>query len=118
MAAGKGKKATDSLARLRSGLARETPRARAAEGASKASSKAEDPGERPKEDLRGQGPAPRERMVRISVDLPRPLHKFLRDYAYDHETDGMSVVRALLEQLRDDTELTARLGERFGDPRE
>jgi hypothetical protein len=46
---------------------------------------------------------------RITVDLPRNEHKFLRDYAYDHETDGMRVVRALLMELRDDSGLSERV---------
>lgn len=46
---------------------------------------------------------------RITVDLPIPEHKFLRDYAYDNDTDGMRVVRTLLMELRDDPELSARV---------
>jgi hypothetical protein len=46
---------------------------------------------------------------RITVDLPRAEHKFLRDYAYDHETDGMRVVRALLMELRSDSGLSGRI---------
>jgi hypothetical protein len=54
-----------------------------------------------------------ERMVRVSVDLPRPDHKFLRDFAYDAESDGMSVMRALLEEMRDDEELAERVLDRL-----
>jgi hypothetical protein len=46
---------------------------------------------------------------RITVDLPRDEHKFLRDFAYDHETDGMRVVRALLMELRSDSGLSGRI---------
>ena len=46
---------------------------------------------------------------RITVDLPRDEHKFLRDYAYDHDTDGMRVVRALLMELRSDSGLSGRI---------
>jgi hypothetical protein len=46
---------------------------------------------------------------RITVDLPIPEHKFLRDFAYDNETDGMKVMRALLLELHDDPELQRRL---------
>lgn len=49
------------------------------------------------------GGAKRGGTKRITVDLPRDEHKFLRDYAYDHETDGMRVVRALLMELRGDS---------------
>jgi len=51
----------------------------------------------------------REGTKRITVDLPRDEHKFLRDYAYDHETDGMRVVRALLMELRGDSGLSGRV---------
>jgi hypothetical protein len=46
---------------------------------------------------------------RITVDLPRSEHKFLRDFAYDNDTDGMRVVRALLLELRDDPGLSPRV---------
>jgi hypothetical protein len=55
------------------------------------------------------GGAKREGTKRITVDLPRAEHKFLRDYAYDHETDGMRVVRALLMELRSDSGLSGRI---------
>jgi hypothetical protein len=55
------------------------------------------------------GGAKREGTKRITVDLPRDEHKFLRDYAYDHETDGMRVVRALLMELRSDSGLSGRI---------
>ena len=52
---------------------------------------------------------------RITVDLPRSEHKFLRDFAYDNDTDGMRVVRALLLELRDDPELSPRVLARMGE---
>jgi hypothetical protein len=55
------------------------------------------------------GGAKREGTKRITVDLPRDEHKFLRDYAYDQETDGMRVVRALLMELRGDSGLSGRV---------
>jgi hypothetical protein len=55
------------------------------------------------------GGAKRGGTKRITVDLPRDEHKFLRDYAYDHETDGMRVVRALLLELRGDSGLSGRV---------
>ncbi len=61
------------------------------------------------------GGAKREGTKRITVDLPRDEHKFLRDYAYDHETDGMRVVRALLLELRGDTGLSGRVVMRLED---
>ena len=52
---------------------------------------------------------------RITVDLPRSEHKFLRDFAYDNDTDGMRVVRALLLELRDDPGLSSRVLGRMAD---
>jgi hypothetical protein len=50
---------------------------------------------------------------RITVDLPRDEHKFLRDFAYDADSDGMRIVRALLMELRDDPELSGRVMDRL-----
>ncbi len=58
----------------------------------------------------------REGTKRITVDLPRDEHKFLRDYAYDADADGMRVVRALLMELRDDPELSERVLQRLLEP--
>jgi hypothetical protein len=52
---------------------------------------------------------------RITVDLPRSEHKFLRDFAYDNDTDGMRVVRALLLELREDPGLSLRVLARMGE---
>ena len=57
----------------------------------------------------------REGTKRITVDLPRDEHKFLRDFAYDADSDGMRVVRALLMELRDDPELSGRVRDRLKD---
>lgn len=54
------------------------------------------------------------RTKRITVDLPISEHRFLRDYAYDHNADGMRVVRALLAELVDNSELDALIQERLG----
>jgi hypothetical protein len=59
--------------------------------------------------------AGREGTKRITVDLPRSEHKFLRDFAYDNDTDGMRVVRALLLELRDDPGLSPRVLGRMAD---
>jgi len=111
------KKASDSLARLRSGIARETPVTRARSGEAAGSNEVEEtqtPPEKPIRKQRGRPPSPNpERLVRVSVDLPRSRHKFLRDFAYDAETDGMSVMRGLLEELTEDPELAARLRDRL-----
>ena len=47
--------------------------------------------------------------TRITVDWPRSEPRFLRDFAYDNDTDGMRVVRALLLELRDDPGLSPRV---------
>jgi hypothetical protein len=57
----------------------------------------------------GSAGSGRERTKRITVDLPRSEHRFLRDFAYDNDTDGMRVVRALLLELRDDPGLSSRV---------
>jgi hypothetical protein len=57
----------------------------------------------------------REKTKRITVDLPRSEHKFLRDFAYDNDTDGMRVMRALLLELRDDPALSPRVLGRMGE---
>ena len=128
------KKASDSLARLRSGIVRETPatRAREEEGSSDGvpanatgdkAAQAAPPAptapaaprttsETPKKRGRPARSKP-ERLVRVSVDVPRSRHKFLRDFAYDAETDGMSVMRALLFEMADDPKLQARVRNRL-----
>ena len=74
---------------------------------------------RQREALTGTGSAGtgREGTKRITVDLPRSEHKFLRDFAYDNDTDGMRVVRALLLELRDDPGLSPRVLDRMADLR-
>ena len=44
----------------------------------------------------GSVAAGREKTKRITLSLPKSEHKFLRDFAYEGDTDGMRVVRALL----------------------
>ena len=128
---GKRKSAAASLEKLSRGLTRETPATRARkvpeEGKEQEqSSGAEDSGgeavrgaaatavtqERPRQ-RKGRPRTKPDRMVRVSVDLPRPDHKYLRDFAYDAESDGMSVMRALLEELREDEELAKRVLDRL-----
>ena len=76
-------------------------------------------GETPARGSTGTGSAGtgREGTKRITVDLPRSEHKFLRDFAYDNDTDGMRVVRALLLELRDDPGLSPRVLDRMADLR-
>jgi hypothetical protein len=74
-------------------------------------------GETPARGSTGTGSAGtgREGTKRITVDLPRSEHKFLREFAYDNDTDGMRVVRALLLELRDDPGLSPRVLGRMTD---
>ncbi|PLS87253.1 MAG: hypothetical protein CYG60_02835, partial [Actinobacteria bacterium] len=62
---------------------------------------------------RGRPRTKPDRTVRVSVDLPRRDHKYLRDFAYDAESDGMSVMRALLQEMRDDEDLAGRVMDRL-----
>lgn len=51
-----------------------------------------------------------EKPVRFTLDLDRDHHRFLKTYAADIEAKGASeVMRALLDELRDDPELAARV---------
>lgn len=125
---GKKKSAAVSLEKLSRGLTRETPATRAqetpkqserslnaVEGGGEATQEATSATNRQERQRRRTG-RPRtkpDRMVRVSVDLPRPEHKYLRDFAYDAESDGMRVMRALLEEMRDDEELAERVLDRL-----
>lgn len=51
--------------------------------------------------------------VRLTVDLNPELHRFLKLYAVDAGAKGAEVVRALLEELRDEPELSERVLERI-----
>ncbi len=129
---GKKKSAASSLEKLSRGLTRETPATRAAsgneaalngggggggrrraatvaQGARSASTAATEPPAR----RRGRPRTKPDRTVRVSVDLPRPDHKYLRDFAYDAESDGMSVMRALLQEMRGDEDLAERVLDRL-----
>ncbi len=108
------KKASDSLARLRSGIARETPVTRARSSKAVETDEVGETTRTPEKPARRRPPRPKpERLVRVSVDVPRSRHKFLRDFAYDAETDGMSVMRGLLEKLMENPELAGRLRNRL-----
>jgi hypothetical protein len=125
---GKKQSAQASLEKLSRGLTRETPATRtqetpeqlgrssnAVEGGGDVTQEVSSPTakqERPRQRI-GRPRTKPERMVRVSVDLPRPDHRFLRDFAYDAESDGMSVMRALLEEMRDDEELAERVLDRL-----
>ena len=128
--AGKKKSASDSLAKLSRGLTRQTPATRtraeslegngggaSAPGSPGAAAVAAEPETREAPSRRGRPRTRTERMVRVSVDLPRPDHKYLRDFAYDAESDGMRVMRALLEEMREDEDLAERVLDRLSGER-
>jgi len=127
---GQKKSAAASLEKLSRGLTRETPATRAqgtpeqagqnrslvTEDGEGGSAQVAPPATATQERPRRRTGRPRtkpDRMVRVSVDLPRTDHKFLRDFAYDAESDGMSVMRALLEEMRGDEELAERVLDRL-----
>ncbi len=96
------KKASDSLARIRTGITRETPATRARQNA-------EDAGAAEQTAARTETAKP----VRISVDLPKEQHRFLRRFALDADADGMQIVRALLSELEEDTRLAEHIRDRL-----
>lgn len=102
------KSAKDSLSRLRTGIARKTPASRASEeaGVAAAEERVSDREGAVRSEVHGRTV---ERKVRVSVDLPRSEHKYLRDFAYDAEADAMSVMRTLLEEMREDKALASRV---------
>lgn len=112
----KRRKATDSLANMRRQFEKGSPLSRAQETDHITT---EGEAEEPAATQIQTSPTPpkkapkSEKLVRVSVDLPRSRHKFLRDFAYDAETDGMSVMRGLLELLHEDEELAELLRERL-----
>lgn len=51
-----------------------------------------------------------EKPVRFTLDLDRDHHRFLKSYAAEIEAKGAAeVMRALLDELRDDPELAVRV---------
>lgn len=50
-----------------------------------------------------------EKRIRAAVDLPRHKHKFLRIFAVENETDGMSVLRGLIDMLQEEEDIAPRL---------
>jgi hypothetical protein len=49
--------------------------------------------------------------IRFTLDLDREHHQLLKQYAVRIEADASQVMRALLDQLRDDPELGRRVQE-------
>lgn len=57
--------------------------------------------------------AQKESRIRASVDLSRRQHKFLKMFAVENESDGMSVLRELVGMLEEDEDIAPRLVERL-----
>ena len=70
-------------------------------------------GERETEASRGRRgggpPAEGEKLVRLSVDVPRAQHRFLRVEAAQAGATGMAVVRALISEMEADEGLAERV---------
>ncbi len=56
-----------------------------------------------------------EKPVRITVDLDAQRHRFLRDYAFREDAKGTAIIRALLDELQEDPDLSERVNERLLD---
>ena len=53
------------------------------------------------------------KLTRLSVDVPRSQHVFLRVEAAQAGTTGMAVVRALISEMQDDAKLARRVRDRL-----
>lgn len=51
----------------------------------------------------------RERRVRVTLDLTRDQHGFLRRFAFETEADASAILRALLALLEEDSALATRV---------
>jgi hypothetical protein len=59
-----------------------------------------------------EGAGSPDRKVRITVDLAREQHRFIRRFAFEADADASSVFRVLLALLEEDEELAKRVLER------
>jgi len=57
-------------------------------------------------------PAPKERMVRITLDLKASRHKFLKRLALEEELSVADLLRAAVEMLEEDPQFAQRLARR------
>ena len=56
-----------------------------------------------------------EKPIRITVDLDAQRHQLLRDYAFREDAKGTAIIRALLDELQEDPDLSERVNERLLD---
>lgn len=54
-----------------------------------------------------------ERTIRVTVDLPRDEHRFLRILAAESGSDGMRVMRAFLQEAAEHEDFASRVRERL-----
>lgn len=62
----------------------------------------------------GTPKAPRVKPVRITVDLDPALHKQLKLFAVEADTDASSIIRALIAQITTDPTLAASVTSQLG----
>jgi hypothetical protein len=85
-----------------------------AEDARQRNAGAEESAERRRGRRGGSGsPVDREKLVRLSVDVPRAQHRFLRVEAAQAGATGMAVVRALISEMEADEDLAERVRSRL-----
>lgn len=102
--------AKDARARMGRAVSAQTPQSRAAE-------QVEEFGESPETTAEAKRAVePAEKLVRLSVDVPRSQHRYLRVLAAESGVTGMAVIRALLEESAADPDLVERVRERLGGP--
>lgn len=52
---------------------------------------------------------PEGKPVRITLDVERPKHRYLRQFAFDCDSDMQRVLRALIDEMQGDQELADRV---------
>jgi len=65
-----------------------------------------------KETPQAAPPAPKERMVRITLDLKASRHKFLKRLALEEELSVAELLRAAVEMMEEDPQFAQRLARR------
>jgi hypothetical protein len=65
-----------------------------------------------RDEATGLRPRP-EKPVRFTLDLDRDRHRFLKQHAVSLDADASQVLRALLDELRDDPALAGRVRDRI-----